>query len=267
VAQTLAEALGADLVLQFTSVEDIHRVKPAWVEQAGHCIASSQPLYDEVAALPGTKPDHVSLVRPGVLAGAAPTCFAKPGRLPSVLCTQPFRPGCGVDHLLQAVRLLRDRKWEFLLFLTGSGPMEAQLRKQARQLGLSSTVVFARPMGDTASLMIGADFYVEPTADHALSAAPLHAMANGMAVVAVEGGVADHFVDGVNAVVCADDSPTELAGAVEKLLADRQGAVELARAAIAHMKKHHPISAMVEQTLAVYQSLVLRAKTLPLETA
>jgi glycosyltransferase involved in cell wall biosynthesis len=115
--------------------------------------------------------------------------------------------------------------------------------------------------------MMGADFYVEPTASQALTAAPLHAMANGMAVVAVEGGVADHFVDGVNAIVCADDSPAELAGAVEKLLADRPGAVELARAAIAHMKQHHPISAMVEQTLAVYQALVLRGKTLPLETA
>lgn len=267
VAHTLAETFGADLVLQFTSFNDLHVVKPVWMEQAGHCIASSQPIYDEVTALPGARRDRVSLIRPGVLAGATPTCFSRTERMPSLLCTEPLRPGCGVDHLLQAVRMLRDRKWEFLSFITGTGPMEAELRKQAQQLGLLSTVVFARPMGDTSSLMIGADLYVEPTANPALTSGPLHAMANGMAVVAVEGGVADHFVDGVNAVVCPDDSPTELAGAVERLLADQQGAANLARGAIAHMKQHHPISAMVEQTLAVYQSLILRAKTFPLEKA
>ena len=97
--------------------------------------------------------------------------------------------------------------------------------------------------------------------DPTLSAGPIHAMANGMAVIAVDGGAADCFVDGVTALVCPDNRAERLADAIERILDDRAFAVRLATGAINHIRQFHTISNMAEQTVERYRSLLARRRT------
>ncbi|UCG16078.1 MAG: glycosyltransferase family 4 protein [Phycisphaerales bacterium] len=260
-AELLAERFDVDLVLQLTAFRDVDALTSVLVEHTDCFIASSQPLLDRLEDAVSVSADQVHLIRPGTLAGPGPTCFSKPGAIPTVLCAESFRPGCGVHHLLRAARTLLDRKREFLAFLTGAGPMESELRKQAHALGLSAAVIFAHPTGSAERIMVGADIFVQPSMDTALTVGPIHALANGMAVIAVGGGAGDYFVDGVTALVLRDASPEALADAIERMLDAPDFAIQLANGGLNHIRNYHPISAMAEQTVTGYQTLAARRRT------
>jgi glycosyltransferase involved in cell wall biosynthesis len=266
VAERISETFEAALVLQFSSFRDVDAATASQVERAECFVVGSQSIYDRLDELVSPASHTIHLIRPGTRAEAQPCCFSRPGQIPSIVCNDSFEPGCGIEILLHAVRILRSRNHELLTFLTGTGPMEAELRRKAQSLNADSAVIFARPTGDTERIMTGADIYVQPSADPALTSNPIYAMANGMAVVAVDGGANDCFVNEVTALVCPAASSEELAQAIEKLLADREFAVSLASRAIHHIKTYHAISSMVEQTVDCYQDLLVRRRTFTLNS-
>ncbi len=257
----LAERFDVDLILQLTAFRDVDALTPDLVERTALFIASSQPILDRLDEAVAVPAQQARLIRPGTLAGADPTCFADSDAIPSVLCADAFRPGCGVQQLIRATRILLDRKREFLTFLTGTGPLEGELRSLALSLDLSSSVIFAHPTGRTEQIMIGADIFVQPSVDTSMTAGPLHAMASGMPVVAVSGGVGDYFVDGITAVLVDDASPTALADGIESMLDDHRRARELAEGALSHVRTYHTISAMAEQTVSGYRTLLEQGRT------
>ena len=171
-------------------------------------------------------------------------------------------PANGVDRLLEALRLLRAGGHDFMAFLTGSGPMEQALRRTAQSSGLAPVVTFAEPLGEAKQIMAGADLFVRPAIEGALSVRTLQAMGAGMALVTVRGGADDAYLHEVTGLVCPDARPTTLAAAMERLLNDRPFARTLATQAVQHIKKHHSISAMCEKLLQIYYDLSLRDKTL-----
>jgi glycosyltransferase involved in cell wall biosynthesis len=257
----LAGHFDVDLVLQVTSFRDIKALTPALADRADSLIAASQPLLDWLEAGRTPPERRLSVIRPGVLAGPAPTCFVRPDALPTLLCTEAFFPGSGILAVLHAAHILRQRKREFLVFLTGAGPLEAELRRRTNALGLSGTVIFAHPSAGLDRIMIGADIFIHPRMDDAIRIEPLSAMANGLAVVAVQGGAYDCFVDGVTALVLDEAKPDSLADAVERLLDDPDGAKRLAEGAINHIRTYYPISAMAGQTVQEYRALLARRQT------
>jgi glycosyltransferase involved in cell wall biosynthesis len=265
VAQTLAEAFGVDLVVHLTSAHDVralHRLRAGSVQQV---IAASGPLL-EAACRAGCVPSEaVSVVRPGVQRSEAPPCFLHADQVPTVLCTTSLEPGSGAEQLVHAVRLLRDRGVELLTFFSGGGSREGELRSLVRSQQVSPWVTFARPRAETASLLSGADIWVSPAPEQAISASSLLAMTTGTAVVTCAGGVTDHCVDGQTAIVCPNGEPKSLADGIERLVTDREYARTLAAAGIAHMKQHHAVSAMAEQVMARYQQLRMRRQTFSLE--
>lgn len=261
VALLLAERFDADLVVQVTSFRDIKALPPALADRADSLIAASQPLLDRLEAILVSPKRRPSLIRPGVLAGPSATCFLRQEALPALLCTEAFLPGSGIPALLHAAHVLRQRKREFLLFLTGAGPLEADLRRRANALGLAGTVIFSHPSAGLDRIMVGADIFIHPRTDDAIRIDPLSAMANGLAVVAVQGGAYDCFVDGVTATVLNQAKPDSLADAVERLLDDPDGAKHLAEGAINHIRTYYPISAMAEQTVTEYRTFLARRQT------
>ncbi|MBN1513859.1 MAG: glycosyltransferase family 4 protein, partial [Phycisphaerae bacterium] len=261
VALLLAERFDVDLLLQVTSFRDIKAMTPAIADRADSLIAASQPLLDRVEArLPSPKRQAL-VIRPGVLAGPGPTCFVRPEAFPTLLCTEAFVVGSGIPALLHAAHILRQRKREFLLFLTGAGPLEAELRRRANTLGLSGTVIFSHPSAGLDRVMIGADIFIHPRMDDAIRIDPLSAMANGLAIVAVQGGPYDCFVDGVTAMVLDEAKPDDLADAIERLLDHPDLARQLAEGAIHHIRTYYPISAMAAQTVEQYRALAARRQT------
>jgi hypothetical protein len=263
----VAADFNADLVFEVTSLADVQAATAFQYDGPTRVICASQPLFDACIEAGMVEGGRVSLIRPGVSAAAQPTCFREATRQATILSTVPLLPGSGVDTLLHAVHMLCSRNHDFLTFLVGQGPDESRLRKLCGEMGLGSAVVFAQPEGDIQRAMVGADVFVQPTVESALSVYHLQALAQGMAVVAVEGGVCDAFIRDVTATIATESTAPDLAGAIERLLMDHTLARRLAAGAIEHMRKHHTMSAMADQTAEVYRELALQRATFRLPTS
>ncbi|MFH0983505.1 MAG: glycosyltransferase family 4 protein [Planctomycetota bacterium] len=261
-AAAIARHFDVHLVLHALSMNDVTKLARPAGYSADHVVAGSRPIFDAILEGVAVDRQRLSLVRSGTIAGDGPTCFTQPHRIPTILCTSQLTLTSGVDRLLEALCLLRERGQPFLAFLTGSGPAEHALRKAAQAAGLASVVTFAQPLGDAKQIMAGADIFVRPSAENAISVRTLQALGAGMAMVTVQGGAADAYLHEITALVCPDGQPITLAAAIERLLLDRVFARTLATQAVQHVKKYHSVSAMCEALLQIYYDLSLRDKTL-----
>lgn len=260
-AREIARTFEIDLVLTATGLVDLEALDQMRSGEVQHLIAASGPLYERAARLENIDAGTTSVVRPGVLKAEGPTCFVRPDRTPSLLCTSDLTADNGVGDLVRAMRKLRDRKVECLLFFSGAGDYENELRKTVRDEGVSDFVTFARPRADKSSVLAGADIWVSPAPEAAITSSSLLAMATGTAVVTCAHGVTDHCLDGKTAVVCQNNVPATLAEGIASLVEDPTRAREIARTGMEHMRAYHGVSAMAEQTMEVYRRLKLRQTT------
>ncbi|GJM27108.1 MAG: hypothetical protein DHS20C16_35230 [Phycisphaerae bacterium] len=262
ISEALADAFDVEIIYQVTAFEDVFALAESQFTGVKHVICTSEPLREACLSQCRLPEVDVSLVRPGVVCAKEPTCYRVDGRVPTLLATASFTPDSGVDQLIRAIALVKGKNHEMLAFLLGDGPEEDQLRRVAAKLNLNSTVIFAQPEGDILQAMVGADIFVTPSAEKSISARSLQAMAQGMAVIAVEGGASDAYLADDTAVVARAATAPDLAGAIERLLIDRDFARQIATNAIRHMKDRHTMSAMADQTAEIYSKLALRRTTL-----
>jgi colanic acid/amylovoran biosynthesis glycosyltransferase len=98
----------------------------------------------------------------------------------------------GFVHLIEAARLLKDRRIAFSLTFIGDGPLLDKVRERAAQLGLSGDVVFAgrQGAGEVRSAMAEAHVLIVPSVTsktgekEGLPVVIIEAMATGVPVVA-----------------------------------------------------------------------------------
>ncbi len=260
-AAAIAEHYDADLLLQLSSLADCAFLEQMNASQIARIVAFSDRL---AAAIPGdTKvfADRIEVIRAGVQTFERPACFARPERVPSVVCTAPLEKASGIHRVIEAAEILRKRGRRAMFFLLGQGSQESALRRQAREHEVAATVTFAQPAGDATSVMTSADLFVCPHDDGAFRADGLQAMGAGLAVVAVPDSSGEHFRHLETAFVCKDDSATAIAGAVEELLQDRALAQRLAATALEFVRSHHSMSSMAERFAALYRGLALARST------
>ena len=263
-AARLVEALDAELVLQVSSHLDSESVDDFASFPRTTIITTSQPLTDKFEPRQTSAPDGLQLIRPGVVAASTPAAFATPDRDPTAVCTADLMPDQGVDRLLQAAALLRNRGLPLLIFLLGTGRWEDELRVQANRLGLSSSVTFAPSATNLSQAFQGADIFVQPSAATQFSADSFLAMAQGMAVVACRNPISDHLHHGQTAWVCESSTPECLADGLESILRDRVLGQTLGAKALEYLRTHHLVSTMVEKTATLYRRLALAHATFPM---
>lgn len=150
-----------------------------------------------------------------------PACHGDGSRM---LYVGRLSPEKGVDVLLRACRLLRDRATEFRLELVGDGPERRALQALAEELGLGDDVTFtgALPHGPA---LIGAyeraGVFVLPSRTEGLPRALLEAMGMGLAPVATAvGGIPDLIADGSAGLLVEPDSPAALADGLCRMITD-----------------------------------------------
>jgi glycosyltransferase involved in cell wall biosynthesis len=170
---------------------------------------------DELLAL-GAVP---SLLREGRSA-IDPAQVARPAGLPRrrLVYVGRLHREKGPDLLLEALALLSDRP---PLYLVGSGPLEPELRTQARRLGIEDDVVFAGWQQRPTDWLAGSAACVVPSRCDAWSQTAVLAMALGVPVVgtAVEG--LEHVLSGGRGIAVAPEDPRQLATALVSLLQGR----------------------------------------------
>jgi glycosyltransferase involved in cell wall biosynthesis len=147
-----------------------------------------------------------------------------------VLSLSKLTPRKGIDDLLRAWKQVEEVHPDASLVIAGSGPQESELKSLADSLGVES-VEFAGYVSEERkqTLLTESRVFVLPTLLEGFGLANLEAMAAGCTVVSSNTwGVKDYLEDGANGVAVDPRSPDELAGALSRLLRDRDYAETLA---------------------------------------
>jgi L-malate glycosyltransferase len=147
-----------------------------------------------------------------------------------------FRPQKDYPNLLQAARLLADRKVPVRFVAVGQGPQEAEVRKLHDDLGLGDRVILTGFRDDAVRVMGVCDVFTLASQWEGLPVALMEALALGLPVVATNvGGIAEEMHDGVDALLVPPNDSTALADGLERVVTDaalrhQLGAASFARA-------------------------------------
>lgn len=168
----------------------------------------------------------------------------------------------GLDDLIAAMPLLRERVPGAQLLLVGGGPMEAALRQQASMSSAASAIHFAGRVPHSAVERYYAliDVLAFPRkrsrlTDLVTPLKPLEAMAQGRLVAASDvGGHRELITDGETGILFAPDDPAACAKALADLLDRRENWEALRAAGRAHVAANHDWSANILRYQDVYQT-------------
>ncbi|PTL34897.1 hypothetical protein CLG94_12425 [Candidatus Methylomirabilis limnetica] len=147
--------------------------------------------------------------------------------------------------------------------LVGDGPLRATLGEQARNLEIDKSVRFAGVRNDVPRILGVIDLLVLTSDWEGLPNVILEAFAAGVPTVATNvGGVGELLADGVTGyIVPPRDVPT-LVDRVIRMLSDRDFQGQCGRHGREYVQSRFSISVMIDQTVALYNS-VLRSRGLP----
>jgi teichuronic acid biosynthesis glycosyltransferase TuaC len=212
-------------------MNDYPAVRRRAMQAAAQCachIAVSRSVRDEIASFTGDS------ARLKVIPCGVDTSVFVPvetGRTPDqILFAGAVRHVKGVDVLLRALRLLRDRGRELGLVLVGEALFESyrrcleDLRRLAAELGLAGCVEFVggKPAAELAGYMQRSALLVLPSRQESLGMVLAEALACGTPVVATRcGGPLDIVHEGVGVLV-EPESPQALAEGIERVLDQRE---------------------------------------------
>ena len=156
------------------------------------------------------------------------------------------------DISLRALAKLPD----VFLWIAGSGPLEAELRRLAGDLGVADRVRFLGWRDDAPSLYRTADLCVFPSRIEPLGNVVLQAWAHGVPVIAgASKGPAALVGSGDDGLLVALEDPDALAGAVQALLADAGLRARLAAGGQARLEHEFSRGAVVAQWRDLFASL------------
>jgi glycosyltransferase involved in cell wall biosynthesis len=133
-----------------------------------------------------------------------------------------FRAEKGHRHLITAASQVFRQVPEAKLVLVGQGPLERDVRRQVRELGLEDSVIFAGYRKDAPRIAGSFDVFTLSSIHEGLAIALIEAMALGVpAVVTRVGGLSEVVEHGIQGLVVTPGRPRALADAVVKILRDR----------------------------------------------
>lgn len=121
---------------------------------------------------------------------------------------------------------------DLLLLLVGTGPLEADLRLLASELGIADHVRFLGWRSDATSIMEAADLVVHPSLHEAFCSVIIESMALERPLVATDVAAAREQIDhGETGLIVPPRDPRALRAAIEQVLADAEAASAMGRLA------------------------------------
>jgi glycosyltransferase involved in cell wall biosynthesis len=138
-------------------------------------------------------------------------------------------PSKGNQYLVDAVKEMTARQPAVRVYIVGEGELDADLRAQAKALGLGDRLVFLGFQRDVAAVLSAFDIVVFPSLWEGTPLTAFEALAAGKPIVATDAdGLLDILTDRKDALVVPKRNPGALARAVLELieydgLADRLG--------------------------------------------
>ncbi len=174
--------------------------------------------------------------------------FARPnGHMPGsdkglvLLTVARLVPEKGLEYALRAFRALKDLHPEMPITyrILGSGPLEDDLRKLARELGIESRVVFAG-IGDSNRVkqeLQKAHLFLLPSVQEAFGVVLLEAQAAGVPIVASNvGGIPEAVMPGRSALLSQPGDVEDIARKLDYLIQHPEIRAVMAEAGQSHVR-------------------------------
>ncbi len=164
----------------------------------------------------------------------------------------------GLDILLQALTDLP----QCVAWLAGDGPLEAQLKKLAFELGVADRVRFLGWRNDRPALLRAADVCVLPSRYEPFGTVILEAWAARTALVAcASAGPAAYVKDGVNGLLVPIDDAVALRNALARAITDEALRNEIIEDGYATYLEGFTPEAVTAQWIEFYRGLELSSST------
>jgi glycosyltransferase involved in cell wall biosynthesis len=169
----------------------------------------------------------------------------------------------GIFDLLRASPKILSACPEARIAVLGDGPEGRRLRREAFRLNLEDRLLFLGERKDAAPVMSLFDVFVLPSLWEGLPFVLVEAAALGKPIVATAvDGVPEMLEDGRTGLLVPPNDPPALAGAVIRLLRDKDEAGLIGETARRLVPPRFPLRRMIDQTQNLYLD-VLGAKTSP----
>jgi glycosyltransferase involved in cell wall biosynthesis len=160
----------------------------------------------------------------------------------------------GLDVLLQALELLKERNISLLIY--GAGPDEVFFKNRVQELGLAKQVTFHSPIFPATRAFVNARCVVVPSLAESFPYIVLEtAAANVPLLTTSVGGIPEIYGPHASQLLPAGD-PKELAKAMRRILDDSGDAELLADSLHKHVSTHFRFSTMVEHIVGFYNELL-----------
>lgn len=193
----------------------------------------------------------------------SPGPLGNEGEGPTVLCPRRLVPKNGPEIALRAVAELRVRHGrKARLIFAGDGPLETQLREEARQREIADSVHFlgAVPHEEMPALYRAAHAVVVPSIptdgiEEATSISALEGMACGRPVIASAiGGLAEIVDHGHNGWLVPPNDPVSLANVLAEILSGSSTADRIAAEAALSVRKNFGVDQWVARKVRTYEA-------------
>jgi len=136
----------------------------------------------------------------------------------------------GIDTLIKAVTLVKQKGLSFELLIAGSGPLDNELAQLVKTLGLDSTEVQflgAMPHAEVAAFITSLDMFVLPCKQDSygdMDGVPvvlMEAMLSGVPVISTElSGIPELVINEITGLLVKPNNETALADAIIRLVND-----------------------------------------------
>lgn len=162
----------------------------------------------------------------------------------------------GLDVLLSALSLIKDKGMDFHYYMIGEGPELDSLKTKCSGLSMDGYVTFTGYQTNVDMWLNGADVYAMTSFQENHSIALLEAMRAGKAIVATTvGGNSESITDGVEGLLVPPLEPIALADALEELLSDGELRTQLGQNARTRFEREFTETAMMKGLVKVLKSV------------
>ena len=159
-----------------------------------------------------------------------------------------FRRKKGMDVLVSALALLKDRGIRFKAILAGGGGyQEKNVKRLAAKLSLSDNIEFRPWLSNEEKwgFLDSLDIFCLPSRSESFGMVVTEAMSRKKVVVATRcGGPEEIIEDGINGYLVENDNPSALADRIEQVIQYRGNQQQIAERAYVHIKDNYSLEAV-----------------------
>ena len=131
-----------------------------------------------------------------------------------------FYPSKGLEYLVQAADLLKDRK-DLIFLIIGDGLLRASLEQQIKDLGLENKVFLLGHLENARQYLPAFDIFLLPSVKEGFPWVVLEAMSAKLPMIATKvGAVPEIIEDGKNGLLVSPAQPGQIAEKIKELLAN-----------------------------------------------